>query len=63
MNPPQRWRKRKPRRLLRSPLPPLKQSPRRRPPRLPCPRPASLKVSTLLRWKLPRRVVVVARYY
>jgi hypothetical protein len=49
MNPLQRWRKRKSRRPLRSPLPPLKQSPKRRPLRLRCLRPASLKVSTLLR--------------
>jgi hypothetical protein len=42
MNPLQRWRKKKPRRLLRSPLSPLRQNPRRRPLRL-----ASLKVSTL----------------
>jgi hypothetical protein len=62
MNPLQRWRKRKPRRLLRSPLLRLRRSPRRRPLRLRCPRPASLKVSTLLRLKYPRRVVVVTRY-
>jgi hypothetical protein len=43
MNPLQRWRKKKPRRPLRSPLPPLKQSPRRRPLRLRCLRLASLK--------------------
>jgi hypothetical protein len=47
MNPLQRWRKKKPRRSLRSPLPPLRRSPRRRPLRLRCPRPASLKVTTL----------------
>jgi hypothetical protein len=47
MNPPQRWRKRKPRRLLRSLLPLLKRNLRRRPLRLRCLRPASLKVSTL----------------
>jgi hypothetical protein len=62
MNPLQRWRWKKPRHPLRSPLPPLRQSPKRRPQRLCCPRPASLKVSTLLRLKFLRRVVVVARF-
>jgi hypothetical protein len=47
MNPLQRWRKKKLRRLLRSPLPPLRQSLRRRPLRLRSLKPASLKVSTL----------------
>jgi hypothetical protein len=60
MNLPQRWKKKKPRRPLRSLLPPLRRSPRRRPLRLRCPRLAWLKVSTLLRSKGPRRVVVVA---
>jgi hypothetical protein len=59
MNPLQRWQRKKPRRLLRSPLPPHRQSPRRRPLRLHCPRPASLKVSTLLRLEYPGRVVIV----
>jgi hypothetical protein len=36
MNPPQRWRKRKSRRPLGSPLPPLRRSPKRRSPRLRC---------------------------
>jgi hypothetical protein len=62
MNPLRRWRKKKLRRPLRSSLPPLKRSPRRRPLRLRCLRPASLKVSTLLRLKCHRRVVVVAKY-
>jgi hypothetical protein len=62
MNLLRQWRKKKPRRLLRSPLPPLRQIPRRRPLRLHCPRPASLKVTTLLRLEYPGRVVVVARY-
>jgi hypothetical protein len=60
MNPPQRWRKKKPRRPLRSPLPPLRWSPKRRSPKLRCPSPAWLKVSTLLWLRCLRRVVVVA---
>jgi hypothetical protein len=60
MNLPQRWRKRKPRRPLGSPLPPLRRSPRRWPLKLRCPKPTSLKVSALLRSKCLRRVVVVA---
>jgi hypothetical protein len=60
MNPLQRLRRKKPRRLLRSPLPPLRQNPRRQLLRLRCPRPASLKVSTLLRLEYPGRVVIVA---
>jgi hypothetical protein len=47
MNPLQRWRKKKPRRLLRSPLSPLRRNPGRQPLRLRCLRLASLKVSTL----------------
>jgi hypothetical protein len=47
MNPLQRWWKKKPRRLLRSPLPPLRQRPRHRLLRLCCLSPATLKVSTL----------------
>jgi hypothetical protein len=49
----QRWRKRKSRHPLRSPLPPLRQSPKHRPLRLRCLRPASLEVSTLLRCEYP----------
>jgi hypothetical protein len=49
MNPPQRWRRRKLRYPLRSPLLPLRRSPKRRSLRLRCPWPASLKVSTLLK--------------
>jgi uncharacterized membrane protein len=60
MNPPQRWQKKKSCRLLKSPLPPLGQSPKRRPLRLRCPRLAWLKVSTLLKSKCLRRVVIVA---
>jgi hypothetical protein len=60
MNPLRQWQKKKPRRPLRSPLPPLRWSPRRRPLRLRCRRPAWLKVSTLPRSKGLRRVVVVA---
>jgi hypothetical protein len=59
MNLPQRWQKKKPRRPLWSSLLPFRRSPRRRPLRLRCPRPAWLKVSTVLRSKCPRRVVVV----
>jgi hypothetical protein len=62
MNPPQRWRKKKPRRPLKSPLPPLRRSPKRRPLRLRCPRLALLKVSTLLRLEYPGRVVVAAGF-
>jgi hypothetical protein len=53
MNPPQRWQKKKLRRPLRSPLPPLRRSPRRWLLRLRCPRPAWLKVSTLLKVEVP----------
>jgi hypothetical protein len=49
MNPLQRWWKKKPRRPPRSPLPPLKWSPKRRLLRLRCLKPAWSKVSTLLR--------------
>jgi hypothetical protein len=47
MNPLLRWRKRKLRLSLKSPLPLLRENPRRRLLRLHCLRPASLKVSTL----------------
>jgi hypothetical protein len=60
MNPLQRWRNKRLRRPLRSPLPPLRRSPKCRLLRLHCLRPASLKVSTLLRSKCLRRVVIVA---
>jgi hypothetical protein len=60
MNPLRRWRRKKPCYLLRSPVPPLKRSPKCRSLRLHCPRPTSLKVSTLLKSKCLRRVVVVA---
>jgi hypothetical protein len=60
MNPLQRWRNKRPRRPLRSPLPHLRRSPKCRLLRLHCLRPASLKVSTLLRSKCLRRVVIVA---
>jgi hypothetical protein len=60
MTPPQRWQRKKPRRPLRSLLPPLRRSLKRRPLRPRCPRPAWSKVSTLLWLKCRHRVVVVA---
>jgi hypothetical protein len=61
MNPAQRSLKRNPRQPLRSPLPPLKESPRHWPWRLHCQRPALWKVSTLHERSYLQGVVVTAK--